>query len=554
MLTSLSIRNYALIESLEISFRQGFSVMTGETGAGKSIILGAIGLLAGNRAETSSIREGASKCIIEGVFDVSAYDLQPFFEENDFEYDDRCIIRRELLAEGKSRAFINDTPASLQQLKSLGNRLIDIHSQHQNLLLNTESFQLEVIDTLAGNNAERQQYLSAYRTFCQTEEKLRETREAQKRYQAEEEFIRYQLEQFDDAQLKANELEELEEELNILSHSEDILTDLHTLCHALSDEDTGSVRSVQTSIHVLRNLSKHFPNALDWAERMENVYLEMKDISEDIEKEEKNISFEPQNIEKVEKRLDLIYSMLQKFHVNTMEELLHIEAEYRQRILQLDEGEEIIGELSRQLQEAQEKMTSAAATLTDTRKKTCSTAEKDIAQRLRLLGMPNVRFKIEILPRTAPESNGMDAVSFRFSANKGSDLQDIASIASGGEISRIMITIKALLAKARRLPTIIFDEIDTGISGNIADKMGEIMQEMGKEGHQIISITHLPQIAAKGTAHYLVSKDETDGSTSTSIRELSLEERIQEIASMMSGSRLTQAAVNNAKVLLGIHP
>ena len=553
MLTSLSIKNYALIEKLEITFHPGFSVITGETGAGKSIILGAIGLLAGNRAEISAIREGATKCIIEGEFDISSYGLEPFFQENDFEFDDRCIIRRELLAGGKSRAFINDTPATLQQLKELGNRLIDIHSQHQNLLLNTESFQLEVLDTLAKNEAERKQYLAAYRSYREAEQLLREAQANQERYKADEEFIRYQLQQFDNAQLEAGELEKLEEELQILSHAEDIKTDLHTLSQTLSGEEGGQVGALLTCTHILRNLAKNYPKAADWEERMESLYLELKDISEDIEKEEDDICFEPDKIEKVENRLDLIYSMLQKFHVKTVDELLQIESDYRQKMALLDGGEDSLEMLSTQLNEARERMKKAAAALTATRKKASLLVEKDIVERLRPLGMPNIRFEVNVTPRTQPETNGLDAVTFKFSANKSSTPQDIVGIASGGEISRVMLAVKAILAKARKLPTIIFDEIDTGISGNIADKMGEIMQGMGNEGHQIISITHLPQIAAKGSSHYLVSKSETDKGTATSIRELTLEERIHEIASMMSGARRTDAAINNAKVLLGIH-
>ncbi|MBO4589532.1 MAG: DNA repair protein RecN [Bacteroidaceae bacterium] len=553
MLTSLSIKNYALIESLELTFHRGFSVITGETGAGKSILLGAIGLLVGNRAELSAIREGTSKCVIEGTFDISTYGLKPFFEENELEYDDECIIRRELFAGGKSRAFVNDSPASLTQLKQLGVHLIDIHSQHQNLLLNTESFQLEVLDTLADNLQERENYKNAYNAFRQAEEALRKAVAEQAKNKADEEYIRYQLQQFDNAQLKEGEVESLEEELQMLSHAEEIKTDLYNLDQLLSGEGTGQVRSLQTCVHTLRSLEKNYPKASEWTSRMENIYLELKDMSEDIRDAVETVSFNPQRLEEIESRLDLIYSLQQKFHTQSIDELLQIEADYRKKIESLDKGDENIEELSQILEKGKILLEKEARALSSSRRKAAALVEKNIVGQLRELGMPNIRFEISIASRPAPEQSGMDAVSFRFSANKSSSLQDIADVASGGEISRLMLAIKAILAKARQLPTIIFDEIDTGISGNIANKMGEIMQEMSSDERQIISITHLPQIASKGTTHYLVSKTETSEGTVTSISELSLDERIHEIASMMSGAKLTEAAINNAKVLLGIH-
>ncbi|MBO4443485.1 MAG: DNA repair protein RecN [Bacteroidaceae bacterium] len=553
MLTSLSIKNYALIESLELTFHRGFSVITGETGAGKSILLGAIGLLVGNRAELSAIREGTSKCVIEGTFDISTYGLKPFFEENELEYDDECIIRRELFAGGKSRAFVNDSPASLTQLKQLGVHLIDIHSQHQNLLLNTESFQLEVLDTLADNQAERQNYKNAFNAFRQAEEALRKAIAEQAKNKADEEYIRYQLQQFDNAQLKEGEAESLEEELQMLSHAEEIKTDLYNLDQLLSGEGMGQVRSLQTCVHTLRSLEKNYPKAIEWTSRMENIYLELKDMSEDIRDAVETVSFNPQRLEEIESRLDLIYSLQQKFHTQNIDELLQIEADYRKKIESLDKGDEKIEELSQILEKGKILLEKEAGALSSSRRKAAALVEANIVGQLRELGMPNIRFEVCIASRPAPEQSGMDAVAFRFSANKSSSLQDIADVASGGEISRLMLAIKAILAQARQLPTIIFDEIDTGISGNIANKMGEIMQEMSSDERQIISITHLPQIASKGTTHYLVSKTETDEGTVTSISELSLDERIHEIASMMSGAKLTEAAINNAKVLLGIH-
>lgn len=550
MLSSLSIRNYALIESLEIDFESGFSVITGETGAGKSILLGAIGLLIGNRADSSAVREGAAKCTIEGCFDLTFCDLRSFFDENDLEYDDECIIRRELLASGKSRAFVNDTPASLNQLKTLGSKLIDIHSQHQNLLLNSESFQMEVLDTLAANGPERTTYRSAYQTFCSAQRALREAEVEREKNKADEEYIRFQLQQFDDAQLKEDEEEELEAEQSVLEHAEEIKTDLYETVSLLSNDEYNLLSNLKNSVNTLHSLSKNYAKASEWAERMESTYIELKDIADEVESAAEQISFDPERLAEVEERLNLIYTLQQKHHVKGLADLLAVEADLRTRVASIDNSDDRIIELTQAVAEAQKALTTAGKALTTSRQKAAQTATKGIIERLQNLGMPIIRFQIDLTPRPVPDSNGMDAVTFRFSANKSSALQDISEVASGGEISRVMLAIKALTAASRGLPTLIFDEIDTGISGNIADRMGSIMQEMSAQNRQIISITHLPQIAAKGTYHYKVSKTETASGTVTGIKRLSADERVKEIASMISGATLTDEAIANARSLL----
>lgn len=552
MLLSLSIKNYVLIESLELDFARGFSVITGETGAGKSILLDAIGLLAGNRADSTAIRSGAAKCIIEGVFDISTLSLQPFFEDNDLEYDDTCILRRELLATGKSRAFVNDSPVSLAQMKALGGHLIDIHSQHQNLLLGDEGFQLSVLDILADDAPLLSRYHEAYHVYTEMAEKLHKAEADRERNAADEEYIRYQLEQFDSARLEEGEEEALEEEQSLLSHAEEIKTGLYAVNSLLDGEDTNQLSALKSCISTLGNISANYSKASAWAERIESAYIDLKDLVDELSDAADSVSFNPQRLEFVEERLSLIYQMEQKHHVQSVTELLALAQTLRERLATIDGGTELIDNLKAELSKAQTSMNTAAHKLSDCRHHAAIPAEKEIEERLRGLGMPGIRFKVDITPRREPAADGMDNVTFLFSANKSTELQDIADVASGGEIARVMLSIKALTASACQLPTIIFDEIDTGVSGNIADRMADIMKEMADCGRQIISITHLPQIAAKGSTHYKVSKEETPYGTISTITPLDAEQRITEIASMMSGSNLTDAAINNAKALLGI--
>ena len=550
MLRNLHIQNYALIESLDLDFTEGFSVITGETGAGKSILLGAIGLLTGQRAETAAIRTGAAKCVVEGTFDIEGYDLQPLFEEHDIEYDSECIVRREISATGKSRAFINDTPVSLSILKQLGERLVDIHSQHQNLLLNTEGFQLRVLDTLSEDKSIRQQYTEAYRHYRDTAARLDALRNQLTGEQGDEEYIRFQLSQFDEWRLQEGEQEELEQELELLSHAEEIKESLYRIDAMLSGDDGGQTSALKSVTSQLRSLTAIYPGAEDWHERMESLYIELKDIADDVSDASERISYDPERQAWVEQRLDTIYTAQQKHRVGSVAELLEIAERFRDTLQRIDEAGERIAAMEKETAAALEALQHAAEGLTVQRQAVATTFEKEIATRLVELGIPNTRFAVEITPRRQPDSTGADSVAFLFSANKNSALQNIAEVASGGEISRIMLSLKSIIATATAMPTLIFDEIDTGVSGTIAARMADIMESIASHGRQVISITHLPQIAAKGTAHYKVYKEDTEDATVSHIRTLTTDERITELALMMSSGTLTEAAINNAKELL----
>ena len=524
MLRSLYIQNYALIEKLDIDFGSGFSVITGETGAGKSIILGAIGLLLGQRADVKSIRRGAAKCVIEARFEIAGYGMQPFFEENELEYEDECILRREVYASGKSRAFINDTPASLVQMKELGEQLIDVHSQHQNLLLNKEGFQLNVLDilALAGQN------------------------------KADEDYIRFQLEQLEDAHLTAGEQEELEREADTLSHAEEIKAGLFRAGQVMNSDEGGLLSALKECLNTMSGLQKVYPSAGELAERLESSYIELKDISQEISGKEEEVEFNPARLEEVNDRLNLVYTLQQKHRVSTVDELLALADDYAAKLSNITSSDEQIEELKSRSEALYNKVKKQAAVLTELRTAAAREVEKQMAARLIPLGMPNVRFRVEIGTRKEPGAHGADTVGFLFSANKNGALQNISSVASGGEIARVMLSVKAMIAGAVKLPTIVFDEIDTGVSGEIADRMADIMQEMGDSDRQVISITHLPQIAARGRAHYKVYKQDNETETNSHIRRLTDEERVEEIAHMLSGATLTEAALNNAKALLGI--
>ena len=552
MLRNLHIQNYALIESLDLDFTEGFSVITGETGAGKSILLGAIGLLTGQRAETAAIRTGAAKCVVEGTFDIEGYDLQPLFEEHDIEYDNECIVRREIASTGKSRAFINDTPVSLGILKQLGERLVDIHSQHQNLLLNTEGFQLRVLDTLSEDKSIRQQYTEAYRHYRDTAARLDALRNQLTGDQGDEEYIRFQLSQFDEWRLQEGEQEELEQELELLSHAEEIKESLYRIDAMLSGDDGGQTSALKSVTSQLRSLTAIYPGAEDWHERMESLYIELKDIANDVSDASERISYDPERQAWVEQRLDTIYTAQQKHRVGSVAELLEIAERFRDTLQRIDEAGERIAAMEKETAAALEALQHAAEGLTAQRQAVATTFEKEIATRLVELGIPNTRFAVEITPRRQPDSTGADSVAFLFSANKNSALQNIAEVASGGEISRIMLSLKSIIATATAMPTLIFDEIDTGVSGTIAARMADIMESIANHGRQVISITHLPQIAAKGTAHYKVYKEDTEDATVSHIRTLTTDERISELAQMMSAGTLTEAAINNAREMLGI--
>lgn len=551
MLRSLYIQNYALIEKLDISFETGFSVITGETGAGKSIILGAIGLLLGQRADVKAIRRGASKCVIEARFDISAYGMRPFFEENELEYDEEeCILRREVQASGKSRAFINDTPASLTQVKELGEQLIDVHSQHQNLLLNKEGFQLNVLDILAHNDAALEKYHTCYYEWKQTERELSELMALAEKSRSDEDFIRFQLEQLEEAQLVEGEQDELEQESEVLSHSEEIKAGLYRIEQSFFSDEGGLLSYLKDNLNTLNNLQKVYPPAKELAERMESTYIELKDISHEVSSQGESVEFNPLRLEEVNNRLNLIYSLQQKHRVQTLDELIALTDEYRSKLSDITSYDERIAELTDRKEQQYALVKQQAEVLTQARAAAAREVEKQLASRLVPLGMPNVRFLVEMGLKKEPGVQGEDTVNFLFSANKNGTLQNISSVASGGEIARVMLSIKAMIAGAVKLPTIVFDEIDTGVSGEIADRMADMMQEMGDRNRQVISITHLPQIAARGRAHYKVYKKDSDTETNSHIRRLTDEERVEEIAHMLSGATLTEAALSNAKSLL----
>ena len=550
MLRSLYIQNYALIEKLDIGFDSGFSVITGETGAGKSIILGAIGLLLGQRADVKSIRKGASKCIIEARFDVSAYGMQPFFEANELEYEDECILRRELYASGKSRAFINDTPASLAQMKELGELLIDVHSQHQNLLLNKEGFQLNVLDLLAHDDAELAAYQKLYNDWRQARQDLEALVARAEQSRADEDYIRFQLEQLEEANLTDGEQEELEQEAEMLTHAEDIKAGLYRAGQALNADEGSVLEALKDCQNTMMGLRSVFAPAGELADRLDSVYIELKDISQEVADKEEEVEFNPARLDEVNARLNLIYSLQQKHRVDTVKALLSLQENYALQLSAITSSDEDIARLEAQVKELFSQVTAQAQVLTEARTRAALEVERQMAARLVPLGMPNVRFQVEMGVRKEPGVHGADTVNFLFSANKNGVLQNISSVASGGEIARVMLSVKAMIAGAVKLPTIVFDEIDTGVSGEIADRMADIMQEMGDNDRQVISITHLPQIAARGRAHYKVYKEDNEVETNSHIRRLTDDERVEELAHMLSGATLTEAALNNARALL----
>ncbi len=551
MLRSLFIQNYALIDKLDIDFENGFSVITGETGAGKSIILGAIGLLLGQRADSKAIRNGATKCVIEAVFDISTHQLQSLFEENEWEYEDECIIRRELSATGKSRAFVNDSPASLSQIKELGEHLIDVHSQHQNLLLSNEGFQLNVLDVIAHNEQLLATYRAAYNDWRQAKQELASLIENAEKNKADEDYYRFQLEQLASANLSDGEQEELEEESEVLSHAEEIKAQLYKVEQIMSADDVSALQGVKESLDTLKSLCNVYASASELSERFESCYIELKDIVQEVADKNERIEFNPKRLDEVNERLNVIYTLQQKHRVDTISDLLAIQDDFASKLSSISSTDEAIQRMQKRVDECYTIVMNQAETLSENRKNAAVIVEEQMRERLIPLGIPNVQFSVDFGTYKEPTSLGLDNVRFLFSANKNSVLQNISSVASGGEIARVMLSIKAMIAKEAKLPTIIFDEIDTGVSGEIADRMATIMHEMGDAERQVISITHLPQIASKGKVHYKVFKQDNDTETISNIVRLDEEERITEIAQMLSGATLTDAALHNAKTLLG---
>ena len=555
MLQSIHIQNYALIESLDIDFHPGFSVITGETGAGKSIILGAIGLLVGQRADIKAIKNGANKCIVEARFNIASYALESFFEEHEMEYEEgECILRRELYASGKSRAFINDTPATLTQMKELGEKLIDVHSQHQNLLLNHEDFQLSILDILANDEKELQTYQDLYSDYKKVCRELAHIQEQAEKNRQDEDYIRFQVEQLEEANLQNGEQEELEQEAETLSHAEEIKASLYKADQLMASGDMTLLSATKECLQTLQGISRVYGQTQEWIERLDSCYIELKDLSQEIASASDDVEFNPTRLDFVNDRLNLIYSLQQKHRVSSVDELILLAEEYRTKLDAITSYDETIRDLQKKKEAFYAKLLSVAATLTNLRQDAAKEIERQMQAYLIPLGMPNVRFAVELTSKKEPDSKGMDHVTFLFSANKNGVLQNVASIASGGEIARVMLSLKAMIAGAVKLPTIIFDEIDTGVSGSIAEKMALIMEEMGQADRQVISITHLPQIAARGKNHYKVYKEDTEVGTNSHIRPLNEEERINEIANMLSGATLTEAALNNAKALLNNQP
>ena len=551
MLQQLYIHNFTLIDKLDIHFSSGFSVITGETGAGKSIILGAIGLLLGNRADARLVKAGTDKCIVEAHFDISRYDMQQFFIDNDIDYEpDDCIMRRELRANGKSRAFINDTPVSLTTARELGEQLVDIHSQHQNLLLQKDDFQLSVVDIIANNSKELQQYRTTYREYSDTKAALKKLEEQIAANRANEDFLRYQAKELADANLVAGELTELEQEVETLSHTEDIKTALYSADETFSNDNVGIISSCKSAISRLSTITEVYPPVRELADRLDSAYIELKDIAHDISSLADNVDYDPQRLEVASSRLDALYSLQQKHHVETVEELIALRDNILHQLSHIDNADEELDALKAKVNELLAICTTKAKALTATRQKAAKKIEQQITDRLIALGMPNTRFEVRIEEK--PLSNdGADKPAFYFSANKNTPLQPVAQVASGGEIARVMLSLKAMISGAVKLPTIIFDEIDTGVSGRVAEMMAQIMKEMGDSNRQVISITHLPQIAALGSNHYKVEKTDTADGTTSTMRQLTPEERITELAQMLSGSNITDAAIQNARSLLG---
>lgn len=552
MLKQLYIKNFTLIDELNIQMHPGFSVITGETGAGKSIILGAIGLLLGNRADSKSIKDGRDRCVIEAHFDLSKYDMQQFFTDNDIDEDlSDTIIRRELTAAGKSRAFINDTPVSLTKMRELGEQLVDIHSQHQNLLLQKEDFQLNVVDIIAQNEKQRKNYEAAYNQYKQANQKLNALKAEIEKNRENEDFLRFQFKELDEAQLQNGEQEELEQEYEMLSHSEDIKTALYQADNHLSGDDGNIIERLKQTSEQLANIKDVYPEVTELLERIDSSYIELKDIAQEVNGLTDHVEFDPARLETINERLDKLNSLQQKFHVRDLGELIETYHQLKEQLSHIDHSDEDVEALEQEVTQLLENAQKQAKELTAIRTKAAKKVEEEMKQRLIPLGIPNVRFSISLTEKPLSHDGG-DKVSFLFSANKSTPLQPVTQVASGGEIARVMLSLKAMISGAVKLPTIIFDEIDTGVSGKIAEKMAQIMVEMGNHERQVLSITHLPQIAAMGSHHYKVSKEETDNGTISRMTELSQQERVQEIAQMLSGSDVSEAALANAKELLRI--
>ncbi|MDD4821595.1 MAG: DNA repair protein RecN [Bacteroidales bacterium] len=549
MIKSLSITNYALIASLEIEFEGGLSVITGETGAGKSILLGALSLLLGQRADAKSIRQGAPKCVVEATFEIQGNSLDGFFEDQELEIiDGECVIRREVQANGKSRAFINDTPVSLAVLKELTDQLIDIHSQHRNLFLADSLFQLNVVDIVAAHPETLASYARAFKEFTEAGKVLAELLSMAEKSNEENDYLTFQFNQLDEAKLQSGELELLEEEQIMLSHAEEIKSALFGVDELFSGEGFNVLSSLHEIVRSIQNVESFQPNVKEQRDRLESNLIDLKDIASELRSIQEKVEYNPERLLFINDRLDTIYSLMKKHKVDSVDELVALHKDLGKQLEKFYSLEQEIVDANKQLEKARKALATIATQLTEERKQSVPRIEKQLVETLLQLGMPHVRLKVELTAHE-PDKTGADTVSFLFSANKNAPLQPIGDIASGGEVARVMLSLKALIAGAISLPTIIFDEIDTGVSGEMAGKMATIMQQMGKT-MQVIAITHLPQIAAKGSTHYHVYKEDTELDTITHIRTLDSDERVREIAQMLSDGVISEAAINNAHSLL----
>lgn len=549
MLKSLLIENYALIQRLEIDFKPGLSIISGETGAGKSIILGALSLILGQRSDTSILKDKTRKCIVEGTFDIKGYDLKIFFDTNDIDYENITNIRREMNINGKSRAFINDTPVNLVLLKDLGVKLIDIHSQHQTLLLGDNLFQLKVIDTFAQHFDLLEDYTKNFNRFKILKANYQDLLKRSEQSKTDLDYFQFQYDQLEKARLEENEQEDLEEELETLNHAGEIKTNLSHAGSILSGEENSLLQQLKETSYILRKLTPFFPKATELFERLDSSHLELKDVSEELEILNQHIEHDPNRIQEISDRLDLIYELQQKHRVSTVKELIDLMLELQNRISEIASYDLQLETIIKELDEQEKSVRELADNISENRKKVIPEIEKKVIGLLKQLGIPHGKFAIRHKKTSDFVFNGIDQVVFLFSANRQSELQNLANVASGGELSRVMLSLKSLITKSAALPTILFDEIDSGVSGDTADKVGNILDEMSVN-MQVINITHLPQIASKGKYHYLVYKEDKDNATHTYIKLLNKEERLQEIAKLLSGEELTEAAFENARELL----
>ncbi len=549
MLKSLHISNYALITELEVGFAPGFSVITGETGAGKSIIMGALSLILGQRADTRSIKEGEQKCVVEALFDISSYRLEPFFEDNGLDFDaENCLVRRELTAAGKSRAFVNDTPVPLTLLRELGNHLIDIHSQHENLLLSHEGYQLGIVDTVAKTTTELAAYREKHAAWKALKSELQQLEKQVEKQSLDADYMRFQYQQLEQAALREGEQEELEQEQETLAHAEEIKLGLQRAAHLLSGEEM-ALYLLNDATGAVRQVESYVTGGSEWTERLQTAYIELKDIADEIQSREERLEVDPQRLEQVENRLGELYDLCRRHKVADEGELIALRDELAAKLQRMDSSDEELAALRQRIAAAEDGLAEAAQRLTEKRKAVTASVEDYLVGQLVRLGMPNVRFKVDVQPAAAYTDMGRDEVQFLFSANKNKSLLPVVQIASGGEIARVMLAVKSLIAHGAGLPTIVFDEIDTGVSGEIAHRMGEIMESMGRD-MQVVAITHLPQIAARGREHYKVYKDESGDQAQTFICRLDPADRVVELAKMLSGEQVTDAALSQAEELL----